>query len=124
VRDGGSFSVAILDLASGNRAHRRRRRRASVGADSRHLIFADGGSLLLSTPKPARKTTVASGFGKKSPSPPGRAKKPPLPPIASPFMKPTRFLPIALAALLAFTTTACVNGKKKPAAAAARKATS
>ena len=36
------------------------------GADSRHLIYADGGSVILLDAQTGQKTTVVSGMGKVS----------------------------------------------------------
>lgn len=65
VRDGG-FSVAILDLASGNARTVASGQGPAWGADSRHLIFAEGGSVILLDAQTGQKTTVVSGMGKVS----------------------------------------------------------
>jgi len=85
VRDGGSFSVAILDLRAGTARIVAAGEGPAWGADSRHLILPTAAASFSSTPKPPE-TTVASGF-LKIPSPPGRAKKPPLPPSLHPLLK-------------------------------------
>jgi TolB protein len=64
VRSGGGFSIAILDLASGAARIVAAGEGPAWGADSRHLIFADGGSLILLDAQTGQKTTIASGFGK------------------------------------------------------------
>ncbi|HSI13351.1 MAG TPA: hypothetical protein VK961_14970 [Chthoniobacter sp.] len=66
VRDGGSFSVAILDLGSGNVHTVGSGQGPAWGADSRHLIFAEGSSLILLDAQTGQKTTLASGLGKIS----------------------------------------------------------
>jgi len=65
VRDGG-FSVAILDLGSGNVRTIGSGEGPAWGADSRHLIFAEGGSVILLDAQTGQKTTVISGLGKIS----------------------------------------------------------
>jgi len=65
VRSGG-FSVAILDLASGNVRIVAAGQGPAWGADSRHLIYADGGSVILLDAQTGQKTTVVSGLGKVS----------------------------------------------------------
>jgi TolB protein len=65
VRDGG-FSIAILDLASGNVRTVASGQGPAWGADSRHLIYADGGSVILLDAQTGQKTTVVSGLGKVS----------------------------------------------------------
>ncbi len=66
VRTGGGFSIAILDLASGVTRVVASGEGPAWGADSRHLIFADGGSLVLLDAQTGQKNTIASGFGKIS----------------------------------------------------------
>jgi len=66
VRAGGGFSVAILDLAGGGARIAAGGEGPVWGADSRHLIFADGGSLILLDAQTGQRTTVVSGFGKIS----------------------------------------------------------
>jgi len=65
VRSGG-FSVAILDLASSNVRIVASGQGPAWGADSRHLIYADGGSVILLDAQTGQKTTVVSGLGKIS----------------------------------------------------------
>jgi TolB protein len=65
VRSGG-FSVAILDLGSGNVRVVASGQGPAWGADSRHLIYADGGSVILLDAQTGQKTTVVSGLGKVS----------------------------------------------------------
>ena len=66
VRSSGGFSVAILDLAGGGARIVASGEGPAWGADSRHLIFADGGALILLDAQTGQKTTVVSGFGKIS----------------------------------------------------------
>jgi len=66
VRDGGSFTIAILDLGSGNVHTVASGEGPAWGADSRHLIFADGASLILLDAQTGQKTTLVSGLGKIS----------------------------------------------------------
>lgn len=66
VRDGGSFSVAVLDLGSGNVRTIGSGQGPAWGADSRHLIFAEGSSLILLDAQTGQKTTLVSGLGKIS----------------------------------------------------------
>jgi TolB protein len=65
VREGG-FSIAILDLGSGNVRVVASGQGPAWGADSRHLIYADGGSVILLDAQTGQKTTVVSGLGKIS----------------------------------------------------------
>ncbi len=65
VRSGG-FSIAILNLDSGNSHIVASGTGPSWGADSRHLIYADGGALILLDTQTSQKTTVVSGLGKIS----------------------------------------------------------
>jgi TolB protein len=66
VRDGGSFTIAILDLGSGNSHTVASGEGPAWGADSRHLIFAEGGALILLDAQTGQKTTLVSGLGKIS----------------------------------------------------------
>ncbi len=66
VRDGGSFTIAILDLGSGNVHTVASGEGPAWGADSRHLIFAEGGSLILLDAQTGQKTTLVGGLGKIS----------------------------------------------------------
>ena len=66
VRDGGSFTIAILDLGSGNVHTVASGEGPAWGADSRHLIFAEGGSVILLDAQTGQKTTLISGLGKIS----------------------------------------------------------
>jgi len=66
VRSGGGFSVAILDLASSNVRIVASGQGPAWGADSRHLIYADGGSVILLDAQTGQKTTVVSGLGQIS----------------------------------------------------------
>lgn len=66
VRQGGSFSVAIHDLQNGGTRILSAGQDPVWGADSRHLIAADGGSLILLDAQTGQRTTLLSGLGKIS----------------------------------------------------------
>jgi TolB protein len=66
VRDGGGFTVAILDLGSGNVHTVGTGEGPAWGPDSRHLVYADGSSLILLDAQTGQKTTLVSGLGKIS----------------------------------------------------------
>ncbi len=66
VREGGTFAVAILDLSSGHTRTVGEGQDPTWGADSRHLIFASGGAVILLDAQTGQKTTLASGLGKIS----------------------------------------------------------
>ena len=65
-RAGGAFTVAILDLAGGGVRTVGEGQDPVWGADSRHLIFASGGSLVMLDAQTGTRTTVVSGAGKVS----------------------------------------------------------
>ncbi len=65
-RSGGSFTVAILDLASGNTRTVGEGMDPVWGADSRHILFASGSSLILLDAQTGGRITLASGLGKIS----------------------------------------------------------
>ncbi len=66
VRDGGGFGVAILELGSGQTRLVGEGQDPAWGADSRHLIFASGGALILLDAQTGQKTTLVSGLGEIS----------------------------------------------------------
>ncbi|MDB6155549.1 MAG: tolB [Chthoniobacteraceae bacterium] len=66
VRENGSFAVAILELASGHTRTVGEGQDPVWGADSRHLIFASGGSVILLDAQTGQKTTLVSGLGQIS----------------------------------------------------------
>ncbi len=66
VREGGGFQVAILDLAGGGSRVVGEGQDPVWGADSRHLIFAEGGSLILLDAQTGQRNTLVSGLGKIS----------------------------------------------------------
>ncbi len=66
VRGGGAFQVAILDLAGGGTRIVGEGQDPVWGADSRHLIFASGGSLVMLDAQTGARTTIVSGLGKVS----------------------------------------------------------
>ncbi len=63
VREGGSFTVSVIDLASGQNRSVAQGQDPVWGADSRHLVFASGGSLILLDAQTGQKTTLLSGLG-------------------------------------------------------------
>ena len=66
VREGGSFAVAVLDLGGGGVRTVGEGQDPVWGADSRHLLFASGGALILLDVQTGQKTTLISGLGKIS----------------------------------------------------------
>lgn len=64
VRSGGGFSVAVLDLRSGSTRIVGRGEDPVWGADSRHLIYSSGSSLILLDVPTGRTTNIVSGLGK------------------------------------------------------------
>ena len=65
VRQGG-FSVAVLDLNSGATRIVAEGEDPAWGADSRHVIYSNGSSLILLDTVKGRPTTIISGLGKVS----------------------------------------------------------
>ena len=65
-RAGGSFTVAILDLAGGGVRTVGEGQDPVWGADSRHLLFSSGGSLVMLDAQSGTRVTVVSGAGKIS----------------------------------------------------------
>ena len=65
-RGGGSFSVAILDLNGGAVRTVGEGEGPAWGADSRHLVFASGSSLVMFDTQTGTRTTLVSGAGKIS----------------------------------------------------------
>ena len=65
VRQGG-FSIAIVDLATGATRVLDQGQDPCWGADSRHIIYSDGSTIMLMDTIKGRKTPVASGLGKVS----------------------------------------------------------
>ena len=68
VREGGGFAVAVLDLGGGAArvVASADAERPAWGADSRHLIYSDGGAVVVLDVPTGKKTRVASGLGKVS----------------------------------------------------------
>lgn len=64
VREGGSFQVAILDLQSGSARVVASGENPVWGADSRHILFAEGGALYLLDAQTGRKAKILDGLGK------------------------------------------------------------
>ena len=65
-RSGGSFSVAVLDLDGGATRTVGEGEGPAWGADSRHLIFASGSSLVMLDTQTGTRTTLVGGAGKIS----------------------------------------------------------
>ena len=65
-RGGGSFSVAILDLNGGGAHAVGDGEGPAWGADSRHLIFASGSSIVMLDTQTGTRTVIVSGAGKIS----------------------------------------------------------
>jgi TolB protein len=65
-RSGGSFTVAILDLGSGAVRTVGEGQDPVWGADSRHLLFASGGSLVLLDGQSGARISLVHGAGKVS----------------------------------------------------------
>jgi TolB protein len=63
IRQGG-FQIAVHDLQSGQTRVLCSGQRPAWGADSRHLLYADGGALFLIDAQTGRKTNVLDGLGK------------------------------------------------------------
>jgi len=62
----GGFQVTILDLGSGSTRTVGEGQDPAWGADSRHLIFASGGALVMFDTVTGQRTTLVSGLGKIS----------------------------------------------------------
>ncbi|PWU11264.1 MAG: biopolymer transporter Tol [Verrucomicrobia bacterium] len=65
VRTGG-FSVAVKDLVKGETRVLANGENPTWGADSRHLIFSEGSSLILLDSQTGRRTNILSAFGRLS----------------------------------------------------------
>ena len=64
VRTGGKFQIAVLDLPTGGTHIVGVGQDPAWGADSRHLIFSEGGALYLLDSVTGRKNAVVDGLGK------------------------------------------------------------
>ena len=64
VRSGGDFQVSILDLKGGGVRTLSTGQDPVWGADSRHVIFTDGGALYMLDTVSSRRTKVLDGLGK------------------------------------------------------------
>jgi len=64
VRSGGEFQVAVLDLGGGGAKIVGTGEDPAWGADSRHLIFAEGGALYMLDTISSRKNKFLDGLGK------------------------------------------------------------
>jgi TolB protein len=66
IREGGSFQVAILDLSGGGTRTVGEGQDPVWGADSRHLIFAGAGGVVLLDTQTGQRNTLVGGLGKIS----------------------------------------------------------
>jgi TolB protein len=66
VREGGSFQVAVLDLGTGQTRLVGEGQNPVWGRDSKHLVYANGGSLVLLNVPTLQRNTIAAGLGKIS----------------------------------------------------------
>lgn len=66
IREGGSFQIVVLDLQSGSSRVVTAGEGPAWGADSRHLLFAQGGALYILDAQTGRKSKVLDGLGKIS----------------------------------------------------------
>lgn len=66
VREGGSFQVAILDLASGQVRLLGEGQNPVWGPDSKHVVYANGGSLVLLDVVTLQRNSIVGGVGKVS----------------------------------------------------------
>ncbi len=66
VRQGGEFQVAVMDVSGGGARVLTGGERPCWGADSRHLMVAQGGGIYLVDTQTGRKTRVVEGVGKAS----------------------------------------------------------
>lgn len=64
VRSGGEFQIVVLDLAGGGKRTVGTGEDPAWGPDSRHLIFAEGGTLYMVDTVSNQKTRVLGGLGK------------------------------------------------------------
>ncbi|NDG70926.1 MAG: biopolymer transporter Tol, partial [Proteobacteria bacterium] len=65
VRQGG-FAIAVMDLATGAARIVAEGQDPAWGADSRHIIYSDGSSIMLLDTLKGRRNPVISGLGKVS----------------------------------------------------------
>jgi TolB protein len=65
VRQGG-FAIAVMDLASGAARIVAEGQDPAWGADSRHIVYSDGSSIMLLDTLKGRRTPVITGLGKVS----------------------------------------------------------
>jgi TolB protein len=64
VRSGGEFQIAVLDLAGGGTRTLATGQDPVWGADSRHVIFAEGGALYMLDTVSSRRNKILDGLGK------------------------------------------------------------
>lgn len=66
VREGGSFQVAVLELGSGQVRILGEGQNPVWGPDSKHIVYANGGSLILLDTVTMQRNSIVSGIGKVS----------------------------------------------------------
>jgi TolB protein len=66
VREGGSFQVAVLELGSGQVRTLGEGQNPVWGPDSKHIVYASGGSLVLLDTVTMQRNSIVSGIGKVS----------------------------------------------------------
>lgn len=66
VREGGSFQVAVLDLGSGQVRILGEGQNPVWGPDSKHIVYANGGSLVLLDTVTMQRNSIVGGIGKVS----------------------------------------------------------
>ena len=66
VREGGSFEIASMDANGGGSRTLGEGQDPVWTADSRHLLFASGGSIVLLDTQTGQRTSVVTGLGKVS----------------------------------------------------------
>lgn len=64
VRSGGEFQIVVMDLSGGGKRTVGTGEDPAWGPDSRHLIFAEGGTLYMVDTVSSQKTKVLGGLGK------------------------------------------------------------
>jgi TolB protein len=64
VRSGGEFQIAVIDLANGGTQTLATGQDPAWGADSRHLIFTEGGALFMLDTVSRRKNQILDGLGR------------------------------------------------------------
>ena len=64
MRSGGEFQIAVLDLGGGGTRTLSTGQDPFWGADSRHVIFSDGGALYMLDTVSSRKNKILDSLGK------------------------------------------------------------